>query len=111
MTFTFTTRIYVKDYDEGKIWCTSDYVDDFSTDAPSKKEAYQEYFNHLDSYGYSLSKTQRKNFRPYGESDGALLFGSTAKSLMADRSANYCREHYFDVFTKVFAYDRIDLTI
>jgi hypothetical protein len=117
MIFNFKTRIFVKPYDEDKIWCTVDHVTDFEYEGELKnkadlKEAYAAYFEHLSNFGYELSETQRKKFKAMCKEDsGALDFWSTAKSLVCDRSANYCRDHYFDIFTKLHIYKNVNFEI
>lgn len=102
MKYIFKTRVYPKPYNEKIIWLLSDYVEDLELDANSDKDALAKYFEHLDSYGYEVSCNAKRK-RNIGEgSIGDLPCDIyTAKTLICDRSANYCKYHYVDVFVSM----------
>lgn len=102
MKITFTTRIYPKYYDEDKIWIDATHVGSFSVSANSVKEAEKKYFEYLDSHGYEISANARRKYNigeGYDAQDHVYKI-YTAKTLIVDRSADYCRHHYVEVWAQ-----------
>ena len=102
-TYEIKTRVYMKDYNCEKFFIMSDYVDNVAIDAPSVSAALQLYREKLDNeYGIEISDHAIKNREYiYNNAGNPCGYAMTGKTLIADRSANYCGYQYIDVYARI----------
>ena len=104
--FQFKTSLWLKWYDVNKIWVTD--PPEIIVDADFVGSGVEGYLEELETYGYEVSATQREKIKKQLDNDCETLY-FVAKTLIADRSANYTAQKYVDVVAKIRAFEEIEV--
>ena len=106
-TYQFHTAATMKPYNEGKFWIDRNIVTAFEIPAGSLEFALEEYRGHVMDFGIEISNTalhKKRNLLYRDAPDGTpkkcgYIF--TGKTLIADRSADYCGYQYIDLWVSI----------